>query len=66
MLNLHSIILVKLLPLHDSEKGTMLNNFFSSCFKQSIPAVSPSSGSERLDPIDCPPELLCTVYLHQG
>ena len=44
----------------DNEKATMLNNFFSSCFNQSIPPISPSGGSERLDPIDCPPELLCT------
>ena len=43
----------------DNEKATMLNNF-SSCFNQSIPPISPSGGSERLDPIDCPPELLCT------
>ena len=43
----------------DSEKATMLNNF-SSCFNHSIPPISPSSGSERPSPIDCPPELLCT------
>ena len=40
----------------DNEKATMLNNF-SSCFNHSI---SPSSGSERPNPIDLPPELLCT------
>ena len=44
----------------DNEKATMLNNFFSSCFNHSIPLISPSSGSERPNPIDCPPELLCT------
>ena len=44
----------------DNEKVTMLNNFFSSCFNQSIPSISPSCGSEGLQPIDCPPELLCT------
>ena len=44
----------------DNEKATMLNNFFSSCFNHSIPPISPSSGSERPNPIDFPPELLCT------
>ena len=44
----------------DNEKATMLNNFFSSCFNHSIPPISPSNGSERPNPIDCPPELLCT------
>ena len=43
----------------DNEKATMLNNF-SSCFNHSIPPISPSSGSERPNPIDCPPEPLCT------
>ena len=37
----------------------MLNNF-SSCFNQSIHPISPSGGSKRFDPMDCPPELLCT------
>ena len=44
----------------DNEKATMLNNFFSSCFNHSIPPISPSSGSERPNPIDFLPELLCT------
>ena len=44
----------------DSEKVTMLNDFFSSCFNQSIPPISLTSDSERLDPMDCPPELLCS------
>ena len=39
--------------ISDSENATVLNNFFSSCFNQSIPPISPSSGSERLNPIDC-------------
>ena len=38
----------------------MLNNFFSSCFNQSIPPITPTCDYERLEQIDCPPELLCT------
>ena len=44
----------------DSEKATMLNNFFSSCFNESIPPITPTCDSERLEQIDCPPKLLCT------
>ena len=46
--------------ISDSEKATMLNNFFSSCFNQSIPPITPTCDYERLEQIDCPPELLCT------
>ena len=44
----------------DSKKATMLNDFFSSCFNQSIPPISLTCGSKRLDPMNCPPELLCS------
>ena len=44
----------------DSEKASMLNNFFSSCFNKCVPPIIPGSDLERLDPSACPLDLLCT------
>jgi len=45
----------------ESEKATMLNQFFSSCLKRSVPPLD-SSDIDRLqvDSDQCPPELLCS------
>ena len=50
-LYLHSLIMVKLLPIPDS-KSYHAEKLFSSCFNQSIPPISPICGSERLERID--------------
>ena len=45
----------------DSEKATMLHEqLFSTASTNLYPPITPTCDSERLEQIDCPPELLCT------
>ena len=41
-------------------KATILNNYFSSCFNQSMPPLSESSNLSHTNSQECPDELLCT------
>jgi len=44
----------------DHAKATMLNNYFSSCFNQSLPPLSESSDLSHTNSQECPDDLLCT------
>ena len=42
----------------NSDKAIVLNNYFHSCFSTSQPPLDELL--DRLEPADCPPDLLCT------
>jgi len=45
----------------ESEKATMLNQFFSSCLNRSVPPLDISDTNRlQVDSDQCPPELLCS------
>ena len=44
----------------DRAKAVMLNNFFSSCFNQSMPPLTESSYQVQSTSQECPDDLLCT------